>query len=131
MGVPREGGDPFFDRSIGTTMGPGLRRECDFWVLSIYPALFRRPARCGGAVFLDAALHFRFEMPDEALHRPYRAIGQGTDRVAFDLARHLVEHVDLLDAGLSLDHPLHDPPHPAEALAARRALAAALVLIKL
>ena len=36
-----------------------------------------------------------------------------------------------LDAGVALAQPLHRPPHPAGALAARRALAAALMLVEI
>ncbi len=73
----------------------------------------------------------RAEMADQPLHRPHRAVGQGADRVPLDLARHLFEHVDLGDRGVADDHALHDPPDPAAAFAAWRALAAALVLVEL
>ena len=35
------------------------------------------------------------------------------------------------DLGIALAQPLHHPPHPARALAARRALAAALMLVEI
>src|SRR6185312_11321331 len=91
----------------------------------------RGPPRGDVAAFLDAALHLRPEMADQALHRPGRGIAQGADGVAFDLERDLEQHVDLLDRGVAFDHALHHAPHPAGALAARRALAAALVLVEL
>src|SRR5439155_7555998 len=45
------------------------------------PLLGRLPCG-GGAVLLDAPLHFGPEMADESLHRPGGAVGQRTDRVA-------------------------------------------------
>src|SRR5580693_29257 len=89
--------------------------------------LLRRLARRHGAVFGDAALHLGLEVADEALHRPDRAIGTRAERVAFDLGGDLLEHVELFDSRIALDHALHDPPHPAQPFAARRALTAALV----
>ncbi len=50
--------------------------------------------------------------------------------MAFDLGGDFQEGVDLLGIGLPARHPLHHPPHPAGAFAARRALAAALVLVE-
>src|SRR5229473_1385717 len=78
--------------------------------LGMTPVLGGAP-RGGVAVFLDAALHLRAEMADQALHGPCRGIAQRADGVAFD-------------------HALHHPPHPTRAFAARRALAAALVLVE-
>lgn len=45
-------------------------------------------------------------------------------------AAHLPEHVDLLDERVASLHALHHVVQPARALAARRALPAALVLVK-
>src|SRR5437870_83070 len=94
-------------------------------------ALLRRLALRGAAILFDAPLEFGAEVANEALHRPGGTVGQGADRMALDLLRDVVEHVDLGDRGISGDHPLHDTPYPAETLAARRALAAALMLIEL
>jgi hypothetical protein len=47
---------------------------------------------------------------------------------AFDLLGHVEQHVDLALLGAAFDHALHNAHHPAGAFAARRALAAALVL---
>src|SRR3954471_7739771 len=93
--------------------------------------LLCRLPRCGGAVFVDATLQFGAEMADQPLNRPHRAVGQRADRVPLDFARHLFEHVDLGDRSIADDHPLHDAPRPAAAFAARRTLAAALMLIEL
>src|SRR5687767_8911176 len=78
----------------------------------------------------DAPFHLRAEMADQALDRPGRRVAQGADRVALDLLGDVVQHIDLLDARVTLDHAFQHPPHPAGALAARRALAAALVLVE-
>src|SRR4029077_15553340 len=76
----------------------------------------------------DAALHLGAEMTDQALDRPGGAIRQGADRMALDLLAHILKHIDLLDASVARDHAFHDTPHPAQAFATGRALAATLVL---
>src|SRR5256885_15021384 len=90
-----------------------------------YTTLFRSlrslPRR-GRAVLLDAPLHLRTEMTDEALYRPHGTVRQSADRVTFDLLCHLIQHIDLGDRGVAGDHALHDPPDPAGAFAAGRAL---------
>jgi hypothetical protein len=68
---------------------------------------------------------------DQALDRPGRRVAERADRVAFDLLGHVEQHVDLALLGAALGHALHHAPHPAGALAARRALAAALVLVEI
>src|SRR5882757_3522234 len=88
------------------------------------------PALLGRQFFgarADAALHLGTEMADQALDRPGRRVAQRADRVTFDLPGDVLQRVDLLDARIAQHHALHDPPHPAGALAARRALPAALV----
>ncbi len=57
-------------------------------------------------VGVDALFHHRAEVPDQALDRPGRRIAERADRVALDLARHLLEHVDLRELGPALDHPV-------------------------
>src|SRR5690606_18894995 len=91
-------------------------------------SLLRRLTPAG--VLVDAPLHLGPEMADQTLHRPGRRIAQGADRVALYLTRDFLEHVDLIEAGVATDHAFHHPPHPARALAARRALAAALVHVE-
>src|SRR3546814_13069583 len=85
----------------------------------------------GVAIFADPALHLRAEVADQTLDRPGGGISEGADRVAFDLPRDVEEHVDLLRAGVALHHPLHDPEKPACALAAGRALPAALMHVEM
>lgn len=79
----------------------------------------------------DARLHLGTEVADDALHGPSGRIAQGADAVALDLARNLLEHVDLLDLGVAGHHACHDVAQPRRALAARSALAATLVLVEL
>ena len=70
-------------------------------------------------------------MPDQPLDRPRRRIAQGANRVAFNLPRHLIQHVDFLGLRPALNHAVHHPHHPPRALAARRALAATLMFVEL
>src|SRR3569832_356355 len=70
-------------------------------------------------------------MADEALDRPWRGVAQDADRVALALLADVPELVDLLDARVARTQSLHHAPHPAGAFAARRALAAALVLVEI
>mmetsp|Transcript_21192 Transcript_21192/g.62619 ORF Transcript_21192/g.62619 Transcript_21192/m.62619 type:complete len:254 (-) Transcript_21192:701-1462(-) len=79
----------------------------------------------------DALLHRRPECPDETLHGPCGRVAQRADRVALDLLADFHEHVDLLQLGVTRDHAVHDLVHPGGALAAWRALAAALVRVEL
>src|SRR5690606_30209914 len=76
---------------------------------------------------VDALFDLRPEMPDQALHRPCRRIAQRADRVTLDLVGHVEKKIDLLLLRLAAHHARQYAPHPARALAARRALAAALV----
>mmetsp|Transcript_29325 Transcript_29325/g.50220 ORF Transcript_29325/g.50220 Transcript_29325/m.50220 type:complete len:387 (+) Transcript_29325:480-1640(+) len=79
----------------------------------------------------NSHLNLRPEGADESLHGPRGRVAQGADRVAFDLIGELLEHVDLLELGVARDEAVHDVGHPRGALAARRALAARLVLVEL
>ena len=69
-------------------------------------------------------------MPDQPLHRPRRGVAQRADGVPLDLLRQLLEHVNLLEPSVALLHPLHDGVEPPGTLAARGALPAGLVLVK-
>src|SRR5262249_60293183 len=71
------------------------------------------------------------EMTDQPLDRPGRGVAQRADRMALDLAGDLLQHVDLLDPGVAAHHALHDAVHPAGALAAGRALAAAFMHVEM
>src|SRR4051812_34452942 len=81
--------------------------------------------RLAGAVLVDPVLDLVAEVAEQALDRPGRRIAQAADGVAFDLRRDVQQHVDLRHLRLAGHHPLHHAPHPAGALTARRALAAA------
>src|SRR6266540_2449168 len=83
------------------------------------------------AVFVDATLDLVPEMAQQALHRPGRAVPERADGVTLDLGRDLHQHVDLALVGAAFGHAAEHPPHPAHALPAGRALAAALVLIEI
>src|SRR5208337_5074652 len=82
-------------------------------------------------VLVDPLLDLRPEVPQQALHRPGRAVAEGADGVAFDLLGHIPQGIDFALVGAAFRHALEQAPHPAHALAARRALAAALVLIEI
>src|SRR5690242_13223471 len=81
-------------------------------------------------VIVDAVFDLGAEMADQALDRPRSRIAQRADRMPLDLGRHVQQRVDLGRFALALHHPLEYAPHPARAFAARRALAAALVLVE-
>ena len=83
-----------------------------------------------GAVAVDALLDLGAEVADQALDRPGRRVAERADGVALDLLRDVEQHVDLAALGAALGHAQHHAPHPARALAAGRALAAALVLVE-
>src|SRR5262249_39883548 len=83
------------------------------------------------AVLVDAPLDLVPEMAKQALYRPGRAIPEGADRMALDLGGDLHEHVDLALMRAAFGHAAEDSPHPAHALAAGRALAAALMLVEI
>src|SRR5262245_65234540 len=82
------------------------------------------------AVVVDASLDLVTEMADEALHWPRRAVAERADGVSLDLGRDFHQHVDLALVRAAFRHAAEHPPHPTHALAAGRALAAALVLVE-
>src|SRR5450631_2941316 len=81
-------------------------------------------------VLIDAFLDLMTEMRDQALDRPCRSVAEGADGVALDLLCHFQQHVDLALVGAAFGHAGEHAPHPPGALTARRALAAALVLVE-
>src|SRR5690349_8077399 len=89
---------------------------------------FRLRAR---GIGVDAPLDLVAEMPDQPLDRPGRGVAERADRVALDLGGDFEQEPDLALARPPLRHPGEHAPHPAGALAARRALAAALVLVEI
>mmetsp|Transcript_35252 Transcript_35252/g.64064 ORF Transcript_35252/g.64064 Transcript_35252/m.64064 type:complete len:454 (-) Transcript_35252:330-1691(-) len=83
-----------------------------------------------GLGVLDPVLDNVLEGLDQPLHGPGCRIAQRADGVALDLAGDLLEHGDLALVGLAALHADQDALQPAGALAAGRALAAALVLVE-
>src|SRR5208337_5509013 len=102
------------------------------WAIWLVNALLRRGrqrlAVRVGRILVDAPLDLGAEMGDEPLDRPGRGVAESADRVAFDLLRHIEQHVDFALLRAALGHPADHAPHPARAFAAGRALTAALVL---
>src|SRR5690606_12348585 len=86
--------------------------------------------RLARPVLADAILDLVAEVPDQTLHRPGGGVAEGADGVALDLGRDFQQQVDLGRVGLADRHALEHPPHPAGALAARGALAAAFMLVE-
>src|SRR3569832_51595 len=82
-------------------------------------------------VLVDALLDLVTEMRDQALDRPGGRVAKRAYRVALDLLRLFDQHVDLALLGAAFRHAREHAPHPAGALAARRALATALVLVEI
>src|SRR6516164_1948411 len=70
-------------------------------------------------------------MRDQALDRPRRGIAERADGVALDLLGDLKQHVDLALVRAALGHAAENPPHPPRSLAARGALATALMLVEI
>src|SRR5215472_6593043 len=131
----RKRGTPQSRRMRACPIGPGLSRYASHARMhSSYAPLLRRHAHRlrmrVRRVLIDAPLDLGPEVAQEALHGPCGAVAEGADRVALDLLRHLEQHVDLALVGAALRHAGEHAPHPAHALAARRALAAALVLVE-
>ena len=52
-------------------------------------------------ILVDAFLDLVTEMRDQALDRPGGCIAKCTDCVAFNLLRHIKEHVDFGDVGIA------------------------------
>src|SRR4028119_51227 len=71
------------------------------------------------------------EVAYQTLDRPGRRVAERADGVAFDLGRNFKQHVDLALLGAAFRHAVEHAPHPARALAAGSALAAALVLVEI
>src|SRR5215470_6234245 len=109
--------------------------RCSIVVMGAAPTLLRRHLYRFGvrvcAVIVDAPLDLMAEMADQALHGPSRALAERADGMALDLGRDLHQHVDLALVRAAFRHAAEHPPHPTHALAAGRALAAALVLVEI
>src|ERR1700750_3411481 len=77
---------------------------------------------------INAAFDLRTKRADQTLDRPCRRVAERADGVAFDLLGDFQQHVDLTLVSAAFDHAGQHAPHPAGAFAARRALAATLML---
>src|SRR3984957_9129119 len=84
-----------------------------------------------GCILVDAPLDLGSEMGDEPLNRPGCGVAEGANRMPFDLLGDVQQHVDLAFLRATLNHALHDAPHPSGAFATGRALAAALMLVEI
>src|SRR5690606_17903143 len=78
----------------------------------------------------DAVLELVPEMAQETLHRPRGRLAEGADGVAFDLPGGGTQHVQVVDHRGALDDAADHAVHPAGALAARGALAAAFLHVE-
>src|SRR5512142_419801 len=83
------------------------------------------------AALRHVALELGAELLDEALHRHRRGVAQGADGLAADVVGHLQQLVDVAGHAVTVLDLLAEPLHPRGALAARRALPAALVGVEL
>src|SRR5262245_65419444 len=70
-------------------------------------------------------------MPDQALDRPGGRVAERADGMAFDLVADIEQHIDLALLSLAPGHALEHAPHPPRSFAARRALAARLMLVEI
>src|SRR5271156_6931988 len=84
-----------------------------------------------GRVLINALFDLGPEMSDQALDRPSRRVPERADRMPLDLLGDVEQHVDFFLLRAALGHAGHHAPHPTGALAARRALATALVHIEI
>src|SRR5215217_33132 len=103
--------------------------------LVILPPSLRRHAHGLGMrvrrILVDAPLDLGAEMANEPLHRPGRAVAERANGMTLDLLGHVHQHVDLAPVRAAFRHAHQHAPHPAHPLAARRALAAALMLVEI
>src|SRR5690242_9264782 len=74
----------------------------------------------------DMVLELGAEVRDEALHRQRGRVAECADRASLDVVRDVRQHVEVLGATVAVLDAIDHPPHPAGALATRRALAARL-----
>merc|ERR550519_1923651 len=70
------------------------------------------------------------EVPDKTLDWPGSAVSQSADGVALNLFAQFPNHINLLRLCIAFSEPPHHCVHPVNALSARSALAARLVLIE-
>mmetsp|Transcript_19846 Transcript_19846/g.46594 ORF Transcript_19846/g.46594 Transcript_19846/m.46594 type:complete len:218 (+) Transcript_19846:60-713(+) len=94
------------------------------------PGMLERLVGVEARGVVDPVLDVLLEMPEQALHRPSRGVPERADGMALDLPADLLEHGYLPLVGVALLHPDEYVLEPRRALPARRALAAALVLVE-
>ena len=71
------------------------------------------------------------EVTNQALQRPSKRLAQCTNRMALDLLRQLLQHIDLSFPAEALLEAMHDLVGPLGALATRGALATGLMVVEL
>src|SRR5258706_16169670 len=112
-------------RPKGTPAPWGETSEASFGGISSY-------IRCDHAVLVvDVVLEFVAEVLDETFHGQRRGVTQGADRAAGDIVCDRGQPIEVLVLPLAILDPIHHPPHPARPFAARRALAARLLVIEI
>ncbi|GMT31566.1 hypothetical protein PFISCL1PPCAC_22863, partial [Pristionchus fissidentatus] len=79
---------------------------------------------------LHSRLQFGPEVSDQTLDGPSGGVSEGADGVSLDLLAQLPDHVNLLLLRLAVHEPPHHLVQPVAALATRRALSTALVLVE-
>src|ERR1044072_5256637 len=82
------------------------------------------------ALVFDVMHKLVAEVLDHGAHRHRGGVAECADGAALDVVGHGVEQVDVAQLALAVLDGVHHAPQPAGALAARRALAAALVLVE-
>src|SRR5262249_62431583 len=83
-----------------------------------------------GVAELHRPLELRAEAADGARDRQHPGVGERAQDAALDAPGERLDQVEVLDAPLAVDDALEDPLEPDEALAAGRALSAALVPVE-
>src|SRR3954470_929872 len=111
----------------GMPRGTRSRHGRRFVVEARYGAVVRERA----AALVDVALELVAEVGDVARHRHRHRVAQWAQAVAEDAVAHVQQQVELALAGRAHLDAADDVHAPARALAAGRALAAALVLVEL
>src|SRR5436190_24378369 len=81
--------------------------------------------------FVDVLLELAAELVDVAGHRDRGRLAERAEALAVDAVAHVEQQVELVLLRLAGFEAAQDLRHPARSLAARRALAARLVLVEL
>src|SRR5262252_1464764 len=83
------------------------------------------------ALVVDVVLELVAEVLDEALHRQRSGVAERADRPSGDVVGDREQEIEVLVLALAALDPIHHPPQPAGALAARRALPAGLLEVEI